>query len=213
MRSTILWTLLDGKALTATELAMAGNTSAQNISMHLAKLVQADLLSVEKQGRHKYYRFSRKEVAYAIEAMANLIPQAAVKNNVVKEPGLPIKYCRSCYDHLAGKMGVSITDSLLQQKIIISHNHTFDISQKGQKWFFGLGINIDELKQQRRLFLKPCLDWSERRHHIAGSLAAALFNKMLSDDWVRRIKHSRAILITGNGEKNLYKYFKISASP
>lgn len=208
-RAVIMWTLLDGKAFTATELAIIVNTSPQNISMHLAKLVQSDLLCVEKQGRHKYYRFSNKEIAYAIEAMANLIPHSTIPKKNIAEKHSPIKHCRTCYDHLAGKIGVALTDSLLDQKIIVDNNNVFEISPKGEKWFSDFGINVDEVKKQRRLFLKPCLDWSERRNHIAGSLATSIFDKMVSNDWLRKTNHSRAIIITGKGEKELYEYFKI----
>ena len=202
-RATILWVLLDGKAFTATELAIAADTSPQNISMHLSKLVQAELLSVESQGRHKYYKFSNKDIAYAIEALANLIPPAKATKTIKENP---VTHCRTCYDHLAGKMGVLITDSLLQQKII---DPDFEVSKKGEKWFAAFGIDMDELRQQRRSFLRPCLDWSERRHHIAGSLAAALLDRMLEDDWMRRTKNSRAIVITAKGQKKMYEYFKI----
>jgi DNA-binding transcriptional ArsR family regulator len=210
VRATIMWTLMDGRALTATELAITSETSPQNISMHLNKLLQADLLSVESQGRHRYYRFSRKDIAYAIEAMASLIPHATGKKNDNIEITSEIKYCRTCYDHLAGKVGVALTDSLLKQKIIVERKNNFEISSKGEKWFSDFGIHINELKEQRRSFLRPCLDWSERRHHIAGSLAAALLDMMLSADWIRRTKNSRAIIITGNGQKKLHQYFKLS---
>jgi DNA-binding transcriptional ArsR family regulator len=202
-RATILWVLLDGKAFTATELAIAADTSPQNISMHLSKLVEAELLSVESQGRHKYYKFSSKDIAYAIEALANLIPPA----KTIKTKESPVTYCRTCYDHLAGKVGVLITDSLLQQKVIDSN---FEVSKKGEKWFADFGILTEELKKQRRSFLRPCLDWSERRQHIAGSLATALLDSMLEDDWIRRTKNSRAIVITAKGQKKTWEYFKIN---
>jgi DNA-binding transcriptional ArsR family regulator len=127
-RASILWNLLDGRAFTATELAITVETSAQNISMHLGKLLEADLICVEKQGRHKYYRFSNKEVAYAVEAMANLIPKSKVAVKKKSEEYPPIKYCRTCYDHLAGKIGVALADSLLEQKIIIEKSGVFEIS-------------------------------------------------------------------------------------
>ena len=140
-RATILWTLLDGKAFTATELAITADTSPQNISMHLSKLVQAGLLCVESQGRHRYYKFSGKDIAYAIEAMANLIPHPTTKKNLPSENISPIKYCRTCYDHLAGKVGVLITDSLVQQKIIVDKNNSFELSSKGTKMVFRLGYS------------------------------------------------------------------------
>jgi len=208
-RASILWNLLDGKAFTATELAIAVETSAQNISMHLGKLLDADLISVEKQGRHKYYRFSNKEVAYAVEAMANLIPKPEISAKKKTENYPPIKYCRTCYDHLAGKIGVALADSLLEQKIIIEKNNTFEITSEGEKWFSDFGVNIGDAKKQKRIFLKPCLDWSERRYHIAGSVGTLLLNKMLEQDWIRRTANSRVIIITGKGEKEMLKSFKI----
>ena len=208
-RAAILWNLLDGRAFTATELSIAAGTSAQNISMHLAKLLEANLICVEKQGRHKYYRFSNKEVAYAVEAMANLIPKPEIQSKKETENYPPIKYCRTCYDHLAGKIGVAVTDSLLEQNIIFNNNEIFEISPEGKKWFFDFGINVEEAQKQKRIFLKPCLDWSERRNHLAGSVGALLLNKMITEDWIRKTKNSRAIIVTGKGEKELLKYFKI----
>ncbi|MCV9930320.1 helix-turn-helix domain-containing protein [Flavobacterium sp. LS1R49] len=208
-RASIMWALLDGRAFTATELAIVANTSPQNISMHLGKLLDASLLSVEKQGRHKYYRFSNKEIAYAIEGMANLISPTTVSKKKSTEKLSPVKHCRTCYDHLAGKIGVALTNSMLEQNIIVDVDNDFEISQEGVKWFSDFGIDVDEVKKKRRLFLKPCLDWSERKNHMAGSLAASLLDKMLADDWLRRTTNSRAIIITGKGEKELHKQFKI----
>jgi DNA-binding transcriptional ArsR family regulator len=209
-RTNILWTLLDGKAYTATELAFSAETSPQNISMHLNKLVQADLLAVESQGRHKYYRFSRPEVAYAIEAIGSLIPPERHKRIVNDNDNAGIKYCRSCYDHLAGKVGVLITEAFLKQKMIETVTNTYGITKKGALFFATLEVNIDDLKKQRRSFAKPCLDWSERKHHLAGSLGAALLDKMLSLDYIRRVKNSRAIIITSKGQQYLYDKFKVS---
>lgn len=208
-RASIMWALLDGKAFTATELAIAAATTPQNISMHLAKLVQADLLSVESQGRHRYYKYARKEVAYAIEAMTSLLPPASVKSPADKENNSAIKHCRTCYDHLAGKVGVALTDGLLNQKILVEKDNQFEVSVKGEKWFAAFDIDADELKQQRRSFLRPCLDWSERRHHMAGSLAAAFLGKMIAQDWFRTTKNSRALVVTAKGQKKLYEYFKL----
>ncbi|WP_284461586.1 winged helix-turn-helix domain-containing protein [Chryseobacterium sp.] len=210
IRTTILWSLLDNKAYTATELAIHADTSPQNISMHLNKLVQADLLTVERQGRHKYYRFSKPEVAYAIEAIGNLIPNDRHKKIVSNTGNSSIKYCRTCYDHLAGKMGVLITEALLTHKIIDFDVNTYIVTKSGTRFFAELEVNIEDLKKQRRAFARPCLDWSERKHHLAGSLGAALLDKMLSLDYIRRTKNSRAILLTSKGKQYLYERFKIS---
>jgi DNA-binding transcriptional ArsR family regulator/predicted transcriptional regulator len=210
VRTTILWTLLDGRAYTASELAIVADTSPQNISMHLSKLVQAELLAVESQGRHKYYRFSRPEVAYALEAIGSLIPNGKHKLIVENQDNAAIKYCRTCYDHLAGKAGVSLAERFVHQKIIALNGSTYAVTRKGEKFFSEFGIDVAELKTHRRTFAKPCLDWSERKHHLAGSLGAALLDKMLSLDWIRKTKHSRAILITSKGRRELYNTLKVS---
>lgn len=207
LRSKIMWALLDGRAYTATELAHYTGTTAQNISMHLAKLVRADLLAVEKQGRHCYYNYSRPEVSYAIEALANLVPQ----NHLSLEQPVDDanQFCRSCYDHLAGKVGVQLTMSLLEQKLISRHGKEFKLGQKGASFFNNMGIDIQELKAQKRSFARACLDWSERKPHLAGALGAALLSKSLAESWMRRISGSRALVITGKGKQVLSERFSI----
>jgi DNA-binding transcriptional ArsR family regulator/predicted transcriptional regulator len=209
VRSKVLWTLMDGRAYTATELSIHAETSPQNISMHLSRLVQCDLLSVEKQGRHRYYRFSRQEVAYAMEALANLVPAKPAEKKLAADADSDIRYCRSCYDHLAGKVGVAITDGLLKQQLIVQHKNSFSLTGKGRNLFGSLNIAVEELGQQRRILLRPCLDWSERQYHLAGALGAALLDMVLAEGWMRRTKNSRAMIITAKGQKLLHTYFKI----
>lgn len=211
VRTKILWTLLDGRAYTATELAMCADTSPQNISMHLGKLVQADLLAVESQGRHKYYRFSRPEVAYAIEAIGNLIPDKKHRKIVENTSNAAIKHCRTCYDHLAGEVGVLLTEQLIQQKFIVPEGTVYLVTEKGKSFFSEFDIDTNELKKSRRIFAKPCLDWTERKPHLAGALAAAFLDKLLLADYFRKTKDSRAIVITAKGRQQLYDRFKISA--
>jgi DNA-binding transcriptional ArsR family regulator len=224
-RARILWTLLEGKALTATELALRADISPQSASMHLARLIRAGWLQVEHQGRHRYYQLASREVAYAIEALANLLPAEK------RDPAIPppsngdIKFCRSCYDHLAGRTGVAVTDALLKKGLLqqvtirnsssaghgpssgksagVPANSSYSLTAAGTKWFASLGIDTQQLRQQRRSFARPCLDWSERRHHLAGSLGAALLDKWLSEDWLRRVRHSRIMIITAKGAKKL----------
>lgn len=210
VRTKILWTLLDGRAYTATELTICADTSPQNISMHLGKLIQANLLVAEPQGRHKYYRFSRPEVAYAIEAIGNLIPDEKHRKIVGNTNNAAIKHCRTCYDHLAGEVGVSITAELIQQKFIEPEGKTYLVTEKGSAFFSEFDIDTDELKKSRRIFAKPCLDWTERKPHLAGALGAAFLEKMLLSDYFRKTKDSRAIVITAKGQQQLYDRFKIS---
>jgi DNA-binding transcriptional ArsR family regulator len=207
VRSVILWTLLDNRAYTAIELANVVETSPQNISIHLSKLVNADLLTVESQGRHKYYKLLNPEIAGVIEGIANLVPKERQKKVTDNNSG--IKYCRTCYDHLAGKIGVEITAKLIDEKYIVLDNKAFLVTEEGKNFFNNLGIDLEALKKQKRIFAKPCLDWSERKHHFSGSLAAALLNKMFEMDWIRRIDNSRAVSITANGQKALYDKLKL----
>lgn len=203
-RATMLWKILDGRMHTATELAIAADLSAQNASMHLAKLVKAGLLSVVKRGRFKYYQFANPNVAYVIEAIANLVP----KDNLMPPDDISnsnrIKYCRTCYDHLAGKIGVAITDKLLSMKIIEVNHQDFIISNGGIKWFDRLEISIPELKGSRRVLARKCLDWSEKRPHISGAVGAALANRLFDLKWLQRVRNSRIVSVTPLGQKKIY---------
>lgn len=205
-RATMLWKLLQGKAFTATELAVSADISAQSASMHLSKLVNANLLSVESQGRHKYYRLANAEVAYVLESISNLVPNDKLVNEEAVQLGRQdIKYCRTCYDHLAGRVGVALTDRLEQRKILVSAGQNFEVSKVGVKWFTEFDISVDDLKKQRRAFARKCLDWSERRYHLSGSLGASLLQKMTEMKWLRRLKDTRRVSITVVGQEKLYK--------
>jgi DNA-binding transcriptional ArsR family regulator len=207
IRVNILWTLLDGRAYTASELAAAVDTSAPNCSMHLAKLIRAHLLTVEAQGRHRYYTFSRPEVAYAVEALAALVPQRTREAAEKEDP--PIRICRTCYDHLAGRVGVQLAEGLVRQRLLTQTNKQFDLTAKGVRWCIDHDIDPEELRQQRRNFARTCLDWTERRPHLAGSLGAALMRMMLDEQWLRKMPNTRAIQVTPKGRKALATELKL----
>ncbi len=208
-RALMLWNLLDGRAMTATELAILAEVSAQSASMHLAKLIQAELLTQEKQGRHRYYRLARPEVAYVIESMASLLPaKKTITKYEVQNSG--VRYCRTCYDHLAGKVGVAITEKLVRSGYIKPAAGSYSVTGKGEHWFKELDISIAQLKEQKRSFARQCLDWSERKNHLAGSLGAALLASMLARDWMRRKKGTREIIVTSKGSGNIYELLKLS---
>jgi DNA-binding transcriptional ArsR family regulator len=202
VRSMMLWSLLDGRAYTATELAVHSSTSLQNASMHLKKLLEANLLVVEKQGRHRYFKFRNDEVAYAIEALAMLVPKTA-EAEVTRKSG--VRFCRTCYDHLAGEAGVRITEALVKKDLLSNSKTAYTVTGKGIMWFKKWDINIAELSLQKRSFARKCLDWSERKHHLAGALGAALLDTMIRLHWVRRVQHSRSIIITSKGQQALYE--------
>jgi DNA-binding transcriptional ArsR family regulator len=211
VRAVMLWNLLDGRALTATELAIRADVSAQNASMHLKRLITAKVLSVENQGRHRYYRISRPEVAYAVESLGSLahhdLSQPETKSN---DDALGIRYCRTCYDHLAGKVGVLLADQFLKLNLLVIQNKSFVVTGKGARWFTEFGIPVEELRKQRRSFARHCLDWSERRYHVAGALGAALLKELLKRDWIRSSRSSRAIKITEKGRAGIYQQLKLT---
>ena len=208
-RAIMLWNLLDGRSYTATELAISADVSFQSASNHLSQLLNAGLLKSEKQGRHKYYRFANDRVAQAIENIATLMPVSLSSKSADNLVASGIKYARTCYDHLAGRIGVQLTKALVQHEVLIAFTDRYEVSNAGNKWFKELGIDIIATQKQNRKFAYPCLDWSERNHHLGGALGAALLQSMTQKDWIRKIKHSREIVITGRGKVELTRRLKI----
>lgn len=209
-RATMLWSLLDGRAYTASELAVVADVSATAASNHLAKLLEAELVKVEIQGRHRYFSFSKPEVAYAVESLANLANGSTTpKKNGAGEKG--IKYCRTCYDHLAGLVGVRITEALENKKVIAKSGRGYTVTKKGWNWLADFGITKDELNNKRRAVTRQCLDWSERRPHLAGQLGALLLERMLEKKWFRKVKFSRELLVTSKGSQEIYELLKVEA--
>jgi DNA-binding transcriptional ArsR family regulator len=210
-RARMLWTLLDGKAYTASELSVVADVSSTSASNHLSKLLTADLVKVETHGKYRYFSFSRPEVAYAVESLANLakgdMKQATGKD---KSPN-GIKYCRTCYDHLAGVVGVKLVEAFERQRLIASSEKQFVVTTKGWKWFDNFGIDSDMLKNNRRPIARHCLDWTERKPHLAGQLGALLLERMFEEKWFKRVKFSRELLVTAKGSKEMYDLLKIEA--
>lgn len=208
-RARILWSLLDGRAYTATELAVMADLSITSTSNHLSKLLSGEILKVEIQGRHRYYTFSDDEVAYVVESLANLAKDSKVIS--IEKNSLPkgVKYCRTCYDHLAGYIGVKIMDKLLERGYIVKDVESYSISTTGWQWLRQLEITRDCFTKNKRPIIRPCLDWSERRIHIAGQLGAQMLEYMLKRDWCRRVKESREIIFTSQGKKAMYDLLEI----
>ncbi|WP_276484276.1 ArsR/SmtB family transcription factor [Paraflavitalea pollutisoli] len=202
-RATMLWSLLDGRAYTAGELALSAGISPQSASNHLNKLVEGGLLRVEKQGKHRYYCFARHEVAYAIEGLASLVPEKRTMMPAARLQNGDVRYARTCYDHLAGNLAVNITQGLVRKRLLQVKDDTYLVSQKGIAWFAELSIDVHALQQQKRAFAQPCLDWSERRHHLAGALGAALLDQLVARHWVRRKINERTVILTAKGQQVL----------
>jgi DNA-binding transcriptional ArsR family regulator len=209
-RAQALTALLAGHALTATELAHEAGVTAQTISSHLAKLVDAKLVAVERQGRHRYFRLADHEVAHALESLMDVAARRAAPRMRPgpREPAL--RRARVCYDHLAGDEGVRIFDALVASRALRERDGGLTLTAAGAALFGELGIDVAALAGERRPLCRACLDWSVRRHHLAGALGAALFARMIEQGWMRRARHSRIVEITPPGERALALHF---ASP
>jgi len=206
-RAEVLTALMADRALTATELAGIAGVTKQTISAHLAKMLDAGLLAVDTQGRHRYFRLADTDVAQLLESLMGVaFRTGAVRvRSSPREPAL--RKARVCYDHLAGELGVLAYEGLLQRRALVRKADALQITNEGREWFRGLDIDADALLVQRRFFCRPCMDWGERRHHLAGALGAALFARILELGWARRPKDSRVVAFTPPGERALRALF------
>ncbi|MDL5382702.1 ArsR/SmtB family transcription factor [Aeromonas hydrophila] len=209
-RSRMLTALMGGKALTATELALEGEITAQTASSHLGKLVEGGLLSMRKQGRHRYFQLSDPAVAEVIERMLTLsvTSSPAKVRTGPRDPHL--RQARICYDHLAGELGVRLFDALQQQGLLEIHGNDARLSQSGEIFFTGLGVNLSLLRQRKRPMCKACLDWSERRSHLAGTLGQWILDDALAQRWFVRRPDSRVIDVSDIGAKQFAKRYGAS---
>ncbi|MFC5497552.1 ArsR/SmtB family transcription factor [Caenimonas terrae] len=207
-RAEVLTALMADRALTATELAGIAGVTKQTISAHLAKLLDAGLLAVDRQGRHRYFRLADQDVAGLLESLMGVaFRTGAVRlRSSPREPAL--RKARVCYDHLAGELGVLAYESLLAQRVLSAGADGLRLTPKGEGWFSALGIDAPALASQRRAFCRPCLDWGERRHHLGGALGAALLARIDELGWARRRKDSRVMAFTPPGEQAFRSLFR-----
>lgn len=209
-RAAMLSALMDGRALTASELAWSSGVTPQTASGHLQKLTDAKLVEVEKQGRHRYYRLANEHVAKVLEALAVLAEHGAPRHRPTGPRDDAMKFARTCYDHLAGKVGVALARSFLERGYIEDDGETFKVTTKGESGLGELGLDLDEVNRSRRALAPRCLDWSERTPHIGGALGAALLQQLEQKNWIRRKQGSRAVALTREGENALQKQLGIS---
>lgn len=208
-RANILSTLMDGRALTASELAWHSGVSAQTTSGHLAKLSEARLISMEKQGRHRYYRLASPEIAQAIEALMAVASFGPKRHRPVGPKDEALRRARTCYDHLAGRLGIALADALTSQDHLVVSDSAGALTGKGRRFLCSFGIDLESGQEDKRVICRTCLDWSERRPHLAGRLGAALRTRLFDLGWVERIKDSRALAITASGRDGLRSTFGI----
>lgn len=208
-RAAILMALLDGGALPASELAYHARIAPQTASLHLARLVAGELLAVERRGRHRYYRLAGSEIGRALETLLTLAPQTPWQRRRLAEPDTPIRVARTCYDHLAGRLGVSLTQALVKQKVIIPEDLQYRVTKNGEAWFAEFGIDLDLARLSRRIFANQCLDWTERQPHLAGALGAAILNRLFEQKWIVRVKGDRSVRIAPRGKEMFLQTFEI----
>ncbi|MEO6919204.1 MAG: winged helix-turn-helix domain-containing protein [Collimonas sp.] len=207
-RIQMLALLMEGRALTAKELAYGTEIKPATATSHLKQLVADRLLEMTSQGRHKYFRLASPEVARLIESLMVFAPK---RKRVGASTGNDaICTARFCYDHLAGKLGTRLTEVLVKRGLLNTDDDTFSLSEPGEAWFNDFGIDTLALQKSRRQFAYPCLDWSERRDHLAGALGATLAKRMIELGWLTRSKHSRVVTITAEGRSALAMQFGIA---
>jgi DNA-binding transcriptional ArsR family regulator len=222
-RAGMLHALMDGRALTASELAHVAGIAPQTASGHLARMTAVGLLSVEKQGRHRYHRLASPAVAQMMESImqvASDLPSdlaPAHRPLCVGPRDAALRAARTCYDHLAGRLGVALADALVAGGYAELANDAGLVTDAGMELFGRIGIDVDALSVRRggrspRILCRPCLDWSERRPHLAGAVGAALCTHSFKDGWIRRINDTRAVAITPKGLRILREQLGVRLS-
>jgi DNA-binding transcriptional ArsR family regulator len=207
-RARMLTALMDGRARTAKELAYGAGITPQTASSHLAKLLRAELLAMERQSRHRYFRLAAPSVGHAVEALMAVSPTRPRATR----PDAPLdglRLARTCYDHLAGRLGVMVTEAMVRRRFLKPAGRDFLLTAPGERLLGRLGVDVGTTRRERRAFARQCLDWSERRPHLAGSLGAALARRCLDLRWVRHVGEERTLALTPQGLRGLRTWFGV----
>ncbi|HET8613406.1 MAG TPA: winged helix-turn-helix domain-containing protein [Sphingomonas sp.] len=211
-RAAMLTALLDGRALSAGELAACAGVAPQTASGHLARLAAAGLIRVERQGRRRYHRLASADVAAMLESMHVAGERAAPRPIRTGPADAALRAARSCYDHLAGRLAVDLADALTARGWVDLEGGDDGLSAAGAKALAEWGVDVPALRTAKRRFCRPCLDWSERRPHVAGALGAAILDRGLALGWLRRRSDSRALIVTPIGAAGFRSRFGIEAA-
>jgi DNA-binding transcriptional ArsR family regulator len=198
-RANMLAALSDGRALTAGELAGEAGVTKQTASSHLSRLSTGGLLVCEAQGRHRYYRLAGEDVSHVLEAMMGVANGRPPTRTGPRDPAL--RKARVCYNHLAGEMGVALFRGMGRRRWLSMEEDGISLTPSGRRAFTEFGLDMDALLGLRRPLCRACVDWSERRHHLAGSLGQALFGRFIELGWAKREKSSRVVTFSPKGER------------
>ena len=203
--------LLDGRALTASELALAAQIRPQTASTHLAKLTEAGLLSMVRSGRHRHFRLASPTVVDMIDRIVAVALAKRPRYRPLSRQARALSAARICYDHLAGRLSVDLTDSLVARKYVVLDDEAAEITMAGARFFAAFRIELPTLRSTRRHSCRLCLDWTERRPHIAGALGAALTKRYFDLGWMERMRRSHAVIVTRLGRRGFQETFGIDA--
>jgi len=202
-RAAILLALIDGRALPAGELARYARISPQTASSHLDRLFKGNLVTVEVQGRHHYYRLRDERVGRLIEELATIAPPAPAFTPSQQRIAEAVRQARTCYGHLAGKLGVRIAEAMCERKLIAEDHNGYTLTSVAREWLERFGVCDNLWERQSRPLIRRCLDWSERRHHVAGAVGVAIAKRMFELNWIARVRDSRAVRLTERGRAGL----------
>lgn len=204
-RARMLAALMGGQYLAAGELAAAAGVTAQTASAHVAKLLESELVVARTQGRHRYFRLADADIGHALEALSLVAERGASADKWEHGAYKPLKQARTCYSHLAGELGVRLFEGLLKNGILSARDGYFVVTDPGRTALAALGLEVPDVRGAvaARRFAYPCLDWSERRDHLAGGLAVMLLEHFVDRRWVRRVNGSRALTLTPEGSRGL----------
>ena len=206
-RATILISLLDGRPQTATELANHAKITPQTASAHLSKLVSGNLISKEVQGRYRYFQLTDPNVASAIESLITISGPSDIRSLRDSNEDQALRKARTCYDHLAGKLGTSLAHSLESQGYIVEYDDNYTLTDSGRQFLTQFGIDVTKAERRRRKFIHSCMDWSERKPHIGGALGAALLDRVTELGWIEKGTTHRTIRVTAAGEQGFCDHF------
>jgi DNA-binding transcriptional ArsR family regulator len=210
-RANMLGALIGGEALTATELAHVAGVTPATASAHLGRLEAAGLMACAAQGRRRYYRLASPAIAAMLEAMMVVADRPEPRRRATPRISPELRAARTCYDHLAGRLGVALADALVAQGAVALAGDAGEVTPRGRALLADFGVAPDAAPRTRRVYCRPCLDWSERRPHLAGSLGAALLARTLELGWTRRAG-GRVIAVTPRGREGFLRTFGIEAA-
>jgi DNA-binding transcriptional ArsR family regulator len=228
-RARVLRALADGRELAATVLAHEAGVAPSTASVHLSKLVDGGLVKADRRGRHRYYRLAGPELARAMEALAEIAPAAPIRSLREGTKAQAVRAARTCYDHLAGRLGVAIMSALIADGVLTGgdgHHSTararrdrpsapgrdldYRLTDHGAHRLRELGVDVDQALAGPRAPIRYCVDWSEQDHHLSGALGAALAARLFDLRWVKRLPRTRAVLVTDDGRRGLGEHFDVA---